>query len=391
MDIDDDGGAEMTTSTASEFTFHKAVREDVRLLIGLSGGTGSGKTYSAMRLAKGLAGNKRFAVIDTENGRASMYADYFDFDVCELSAPFTSERYEAAILAASDAGYPVILVDSGSHEWEGVGGILEQQEQILDAMVARSRERGDSRKDYQLEDAHGQRSWAEAKGPHKKMMAKLLQLKAHVIFCLRAQDTIEMVKDPQTKKTIVRPKQSLIGYDGWIPICEKRFPFELTVSFMLTAAKPGIPLPIKLQEQHRPFFPLDKPITEEAGRLIGEWAKGGTPKVETQPAKPETKPPLQETKPGVFEPQGQEPEPTAADWFKRIEAAPNLDALSRIGELLKDSKIGDDDRKTAGDLYRARRKQLKDSPQPQDIPAAGAQGLGADTAPAQAAEEKPWI
>ena len=198
-------------------------------------------------------------------------------------------------------------------------------------------------------------------------------------------------KKDASGKTKAVPMETLSGFKGWIPICDKKFLFELGASFILVPDHPGVLQPIKLQEQHRAFFPLGKPVTEESARLLGEWAKGGTPKVKTQPAKPETKPPLQETKPGVFEPQGQEPEPTAADWFKRIEAAPNLDALSRIGELLKDSKIGDDDRKTAGDLYRARRKQLKDSPQPQDIPAAGAQGLGADTAPAQAAEEKPWI
>ena len=51
-------------------SFREARREGVPLLLGLAGGTGSGKTWSAMTLAKGLAGAKRFAVIDTENGRA---------------------------------------------------------------------------------------------------------------------------------------------------------------------------------------------------------------------------------------------------------------------------------------------------------------------------------
>lgn len=364
------------TNTASEFTFHKAVRENVRLLIGLSGGTGSGKTYSAMRLAKGLADGHRFAVIDTENGRASMYADYFDFDVCELTEPFTSQRYEAVILAAAMQGYPVILVDSGSHEWEGVGGILEQQEEILAEMVARSHERGDTRKDYQLEDAHGQRSWAEAKGPHKKMMAKLTQLKTHVIFCLRAQDTIEMVKDPQTKKTIVRPKQSLIGYNGWIPICEKRFPFELTISFMLTADKPGIPLPIKLQEQHKAFFPLDKPITEEAGRLIGEWAKGGTQGDGNKASASSS---------------GSAPAKTAADWFKLIEMAADLATLDGIGKELAKGALSEPDCLIARDLFAARKKQLNSQP-PQGEAGAGNTLGRVSTAPQ--AEEKTgadWI
>ena len=33
------------------FQFKPAIREQVGLLVGLAGGTGSGKTYSAMRLA----------------------------------------------------------------------------------------------------------------------------------------------------------------------------------------------------------------------------------------------------------------------------------------------------------------------------------------------------
>ncbi len=361
------------------WTFRPAVREQIRLLISLAGGTGSGKTKSAMEIAKGLSGSNRFAVIDTENGRASMYApprgglakDYpgtYDFDVVELVAPFTSERYEESIMAAEDAGYPVILVDSGSHEWEGDGGMLEQHGQIIDRMIERSRERGDNRKDWQLEEAHGQRAWGEAKGPHKKMKTKLLQLKAHVIFCFRAEDKIEMAKE--NGKTVIRPKQSLVGYEGWIPICEKRFPYEMTVSFMLLASSPGIPKPIKLQSQHRPFFPLDKPITEEAGRLIGEWAKGGSPKPAESPKS--ERPPVVETKPGVYEPKrnGKIPYDGPA-LCRKIESARTIQELQLYGEECKTAPVSDKD--MLRDLYAVRMKQLK-NPQSPDIPDASKEG-----------------
>src|SRR4026209_336876 len=82
----------------SEFTLRPAVRENVPLLIGLDGGTGSGKTYSAFCIAKGLAGGERFACIDTESGRAKAYADEFQFDQGELVAPFTPESYAKAIM-----------------------------------------------------------------------------------------------------------------------------------------------------------------------------------------------------------------------------------------------------------------------------------------------------
>ena len=54
----------------SGITFRPALRENVGLLIGLAGGSGGGKTWSAMLLAKGISGDKPFAVIDTEARRA---------------------------------------------------------------------------------------------------------------------------------------------------------------------------------------------------------------------------------------------------------------------------------------------------------------------------------
>jgi hypothetical protein len=81
----------------------------------------------------------------------------------------------------------------------------------------------------------------------------------------------------------VRPKVSLAGLDGWVPIAEKNLPYEMTVSFLFTADKPGIPKPIKLQEQHRPFFDLGKEITEESGKKLAEWAAGGSPKTAVAP------------------------------------------------------------------------------------------------------------
>jgi len=241
------------------YSFRKAVRSNVSLLIGLAGASGAGKTYTAMRLASGIAGSKRFCVIDTENGRASHYADAFDFDVLELREPFTPHSYAEAIKAADDAGYPVIVVDSASHEYAGSGGVLDMQEEEFTRMGAR--------------DSAKMLSWVKPKMEHKKMMQRLLQTKAHLILCFRAEAKIEVVKEDG--KTKIVPKKSLVGLDGWIPVTEKTVPFELTVSLLLTPDKPGIPHPIKLQEQHKALFPLDKPITEDSGKLIAQWAAGG--------------------------------------------------------------------------------------------------------------------
>lgn len=246
------------------FTFRPAKRESVGLLIGLAGASGSGKTMSALRIATGLAGDKPFALIDTENGRALHYADQFRFDHGELRAPFRPAAYAEAIAAADQAGYPVIVVDSASHEHAGDGGLLDWQEEELQRMA------GD---DYQKRERVKMAAWIQPKLAHKQLVSKLLQVRAHLILCFRAEEKIEIVKEGG--KTIVRPKASAVGLDGWIPVSEKNLPYELTLSLLLTADAPGLPKPIKLQEQHRPMVPLDQPLSEETGRLLGEWAAGG--------------------------------------------------------------------------------------------------------------------
>jgi hypothetical protein len=259
----------------SNFNFRPAVRENVSLWVNLIGGTGSGKTYSGFRLSAGISGDKPFAVIDTENRRALHYAGQFKFDHAELCPPFRPEAYADAIVAADKAGYPVIMIDSGSHVWAGDGGVLDWQEEELYRMA---------KDDYSRREACKMSAWIKPKMGHKQMVQKLLQVKAHVILCLRAEEKIEMVK--KDGKMVVQPKTTFTGKDGWIPVCEKNLPFEATASFLLLASAPGIPHPIKLQEQHKAFFPLDKPITEESGRALAAWAAGSVPRSTIPPAGP---------------------------------------------------------------------------------------------------------
>ena len=245
------------------FSFRPAKREAVGLWINLIGGTGGGKTFSALRLATGIAGSKPFALIDTENRRALHYADRFKFDHAELRPPFRPSAYAEAITAADKAGYPVIVIDSGSHVWAGDGGVLDWQDEELTRMA------GD---DYGKRERVKMAAWIKPKMAHKQMVQQLLQVKAHIILCLRAEEKIEMVK--VNGKLEVQKKQSLTGKDGWIPICDKNLPFEATCSFLLLASNPGIPHPIKLQEQHKEIFQLDKAITEESGKRLAAWAAG---------------------------------------------------------------------------------------------------------------------
>jgi hypothetical protein len=280
-------------------SFRPAKREQIPLLLGVAGGTGSGKTYSALLLARGLANGQPFAIIDTENGRAKHYADLFpEMRHAEIHAPFRPQRYLAAIVAGAK-DYPVVVVDSMSHEWAGDGGCLDWHDEI---------QGGDAKKNLM--------AWIEPKREHKRMVTQLLQVDAHVILCFRAEPKVEVGKDGK-----IIPKPSLTGLDGWIPISEKMLPYELTASFLLMADQPGVPKPIKLQEQHKPFVPLDQPLSENTGRQLAAWAAGssGGPNVQAsgheQPAQATVGAPS-----GVVSPAASGGEPASPDEISQLTA-----------------------------------------------------------------------
>lgn len=229
--------------------YTKATRDGTHLLIALAGASGSGKTYSAMLLAQGICGDEPFFVIDTEAGRAKHYADQFNFEHFELLPPFTPERYTEAIKKAEARGFKAIVIDSMSHEFDGEGGIMD--------MANNS-------------SAKGPGAWLIPKKRHKTMMNKLLQVHTHQIFCLRADEKIDMSKRDDRGKIIVTNQ-------GWIPIQEKRFMYEQTISFTLNPQHPGVidlSLPHKVQDQHRMAFLPGEHINAAAGAFLAAWARG---------------------------------------------------------------------------------------------------------------------
>jgi hypothetical protein len=169
-------------------------------------------------------------------------------------------------MAAVDAGYKAIVVDSASHEHAGDGGLLDWQEQELSRMA------GD---DWKKREACKMAAWIKPKMAHKQMVQKLLQVRAHLVLCFRAEEKVKM--DTRHDEKTGRDKTVIVPM-GWQPICEKNLPYELTCSLLLTTDAPGIPKPLKLQEQHRAIFPDGKPIDEAAGTRLAAWAVGGVEK-----------------------------------------------------------------------------------------------------------------
>ncbi len=251
------------------FHLKPAIREGVFLNIGLGGASGSGKTYTALEIAMGIVNNdvSKIGFIDTEGRRALHYADIFGkFQHIDFMEPFSSLRYVDAIMAVEAAGCKVCIIDSASHGHNGTGGMLEYHDAELDRIAGN---------DYTKRQACNMLAWVKPKTEHKKFVNKFLQSRMHIIFCFRAEEKVKM-----EKQTVKGKEKTVIVPIGWQPICEKNLPYEMTCSFTLTPDKPGIPIPIKLQEQHKHIFPLDKPINRECGRKLAEWAKGTVTKPE---------------------------------------------------------------------------------------------------------------
>lgn len=194
----------------SVLNIREAEREGARLVVGVAGISGSGKTRTALEVAYGLANYdpSKVGLLCTENRRGSLYSNVFvdhpthptnkRFLIGDLYAPHSPARYSAAILEFQAAGVEVLVVDSGSHEWEGVGGC----EDIAHAGNPRMPK------------------WNDAKREHKSYMNTLLACDMHIIMCLRAREK-------------VRVEGGKVTPLGIMPICEKNMMFEMTASMMM--------------------------------------------------------------------------------------------------------------------------------------------------------------
>ena len=175
--------------------FHKAKKHEAKLRLALDGPSGSGKTYSALAIAAGLGG--KVAVIDTERGSASKYADLFDFDVLELDS-FHPDRYIAAIGEAAKAGYSVVIIDSLSHAWMGKDGALE--------LVDREAQRSQSKNTYV--------AWREVTPIQNRLIDTILQAPLHVIATMRSKTAYVVEADAKGKQAPRKVGLEPIQRDG---------------------------------------------------------------------------------------------------------------------------------------------------------------------------------
>lgn len=157
--------------------FKKATRDQSKVRMAITGPTGSGKTYTALSIARHLG--KRVALIDTENGSAALYSDEFDFDVLELGDNYHPQRYVEAIRAAASAGYDVVIVDSLSHAWNGKGGVLE---------IAGGKFTG----------------WKDARPAHEMLVNCLVSMRQRIHIIATMRSAMEHVQEEVDGKKVVR-------------------------------------------------------------------------------------------------------------------------------------------------------------------------------------------
>lgn len=248
--------------------FKKAQRQLSKLRLAVQGPSGSGKTYGALMLAKGLGG--KIAVIDTERGSASLYADLKgmpEFDVLDLEAPYTPEKYIEAIHAAEAEGYDVLIVDSMTHEWEGQGGCLELVDQI-----ARAKFRGNTWS-----------AWSELTPRHRKFVDAMLQSKCHIIATMRSKTETVQTENDKGKKVIQKLGMKAIQRDG--------MDYEFTVVFDLQADGHFA----TVSKDRTALFNDPIVLTEAVGKQIADWLKSAKPEAEPKreaPAKAEEPDPV---------------------------------------------------------------------------------------------------
>lgn len=231
------------------FVIEKADRSQSKVCIALAGDTHTGKTLSAIRLARGIVGEKgKIGFIDTEQRRASLYAGFYGgFDVINMTPPFSPERYQEAVQTFKEAGYDCVIIDSMSHEWEGEGGVLEM---------------ADSQTYANGNKMTGLDKWCKPKIAHRKMMSSIMNSGMNVIFCYRVKYNMEEVINEKGKKTLVKSEEPVI-------VREPNVEYDITVDLVLDKNK--IPhVSGKCPESLEWMFGQEM-ITEDVGSGIIEW------------------------------------------------------------------------------------------------------------------------
>ena len=291
--------------------FKKATKAQANLHAAIHGPSGAGKTFTSLRVGTGLAGGKPIAVIDTERGSASKYADRFSFDVLELEDQ-TIDGYVAAIGEAAKAGYAVLIIDSLSHGWQT---LLEEVEKL-----AKAKYRGNTWS-----------AWSEGTPHQRRLVQAILNYPGHVIATMRSKTEWTTV-DNNGKKTPQRV--------GLAPEQGKGIEYEFDLLLEISTEHIGHVIKDRTGKFQDKL--IDKP-GEDFGQQLAAWLSDGLPSpVASAPTPARTADATGGTGGG---------KPVRGFWLDRVDNATTVEQLGAIGDDA-------DEAVSTGELSTTQRKRL---------------------------------
>lgn len=297
--------------------FKKATKAQAKLRAAVFGPSGAGKTFTSLRVATGLAGDGgRIAVIDTERGSASKYADRFSFDVLELEDQ-SIDGYVAAIREAGAAGYTVLVIDSLSHGWQT---LLEEIEKL-----AKAKYRGNTWS-----------AWSEGTPLQRRLVQAILAYPGHVLATMRSKTEWTTVDDGRGKKSPQRV--------GLAPEQGKGVEYEFDL--LVEISTEHIANVIKDRTGKFQDKLLEKP-GEQFGRELAAWLADGDP----APAKPVKVEPVKAEPVNVEEIAGH------IRTAKTVRSLGNM--VTRLDTMLSEGQITDDQWSELTDLANARHDEIE--------------------------------
>lgn len=242
--------------------FKRADKKQTFLRMALLGPAGSGKSFTALRIAHSL-GNGSVAAFDTERRSLSKYAaepnpdgGVFEFDVDDDMEDFDVRRYINAIQAAEKAGYKVLVIDSLSHAWSGPGGILE----FVDARKGNAN--------------NGLSAWRDATPLHNKLVDSILASKMHVIVTMRTKMSYVQEKDDKGR-TVVRKV-------GLQPVQREGVEYEFDVIADMDGATMAVTKSRCSKLQNKRFFEPGRDVA----KILLDWLDQGEEEKPAPAARP---------------------------------------------------------------------------------------------------------
>jgi hypothetical protein len=253
------------TQRVYNFQATDATRESILLRAALSGPTGSGKTKTGLILGTRMVerlGTGPLFVIDSENKSALRYAysprsrqGYKFKHVAMPEDDYGPAAYVAALDYCESQGAGVILIDSLSHAWNGINGILEQVDQVT--------ERSRSKNAFS-------EGWKTMTPVHNRLIQRILGSSAHIIFTLRAKVDWVIQENERGKKEPFKV--------GLAPIQREGVDYEPDLFFDMTVPDNNLVVAKSRCDRLAPGEVVKRPGPEFADVII-EWIEDSEPPV----------------------------------------------------------------------------------------------------------------